>query len=150
MARQIYEVEGIISIRVKKRVKANERDEAIRLADKYFNGLTCYCGNGGTDKLIGVSDYSESVEDCGDYVEWTDAYVTENNDYDERTEPMTIYTCKLCGEEFECENEEAFEDYVEADLWNHLEEEHEEKGEEYGWNDTEKMISECFDVREVD
>lgn len=150
MARQIYEVEGTISIIVKKRVKAKDEEEAKELARKYFNGLTCYCGNGGTDKLIGVSDYSESVEDCGDYVEWTGAYVTENRHYDKRTEPMTIYTCKFCGEEFECENEDAFDSYVNDDLWSHLEEEHEEKYEECEWYDSGKMISECFDVREVD
>ena len=150
MARQIYEVEGTISILVKKRVKANNEDEAKELARKYFGGLTCYAGNGGWDKLIGVDDPSESVDESGDYVEWTDAYVTENDDYDTRTDKMQIYTCKLCGEEFECENEEAFENYVEADLWGHLEDEHEEKGEEYGWTDTGKMIEECFDVREVD
>lgn len=99
--------------------------------------------------MIGVSSYSESVDTDG-YVDWTDAFVTENDDYDERTDSMKIYTCKLCGEEFECENEDAFEDYVEADLWEHLEGEHEEKHEECEWFDTDKMIEECFDVREVD
>ena len=149
MAKQIYEVEGTATILVKKRVKANSEEEAIELADKYFGGLTCYCGNGGIDKLIGVCSYSESVDTDGD-VEWTDAFVTENDDYDERTDSMKIYTCKFCGEEFECENEDAFENYVEADLWEHLEDEHEEKHEECEWFDTDKMIEECFDVREVD
>ena len=149
MAKQIYEVEGTATITVRKRVKANSEEEAIELASKYFDGLGCYCGNGGTDKLIGVCSYSESVDTDG-YVDWTDAFVTENDDYDERTDLMKIYTCKLCGEEFECENEDAFEDYVEADLWEHLEDEHEEKHEECEWFDTDKMIEECFDVREVD
>ena len=83
--KEIYEVVGTYTITVMKRVKANDEDEAIELAEKYFGGIIEYCGNGGIDKLIGVCDDSESVAADG-YVEWKEAYVTDNDSYDYNTD----------------------------------------------------------------
>lgn len=83
--KQIYEVVGTYTITVMKRVKANDEDEAMELAEKYFSGITEYCGNGGVDKLIGVDDDSESVSADG-CIEWKDAYVTEDDRYDYNTD----------------------------------------------------------------
>ena len=82
--KQIYEVEGSYTITVRKRVMASSEEEAFELADEYFGGITEYCGNGGIDKLIGVDD-SESVAADG-MIEWRDAYVTDDDRYDYRTE----------------------------------------------------------------
>ena len=83
--KQIYEVVGTYTITVMKRVMANDEDEAMELAEEHFGGITEYCGNGGIDKLIGVEDESESVAADG-YVEWLNAYVTDDNRYDYDTD----------------------------------------------------------------
>lgn len=140
MAKKIYEVRGLATIEVLKRVKANDEDEAIELAEQYFNGLTEFCGNGGTDKLVGVYEDSESVQTCVDCIEWQDAYETDDDRYDENTNEIT-FTCKLCGEEFYYTSED--DDY-ESDLLEHLETEHENEAEYeeyYDW----QMITEYFE-----
>lgn len=45
------------------KVEAGDTEEAERLAYS-MAGLSAYCGNGGSDKLIGVSDSNASVEAC--------------------------------------------------------------------------------------
>ena len=149
MGKAIYEVRGTITIEVLKRVKAKDEDEAMELAEKHFSGLKGYCGNGGNDKLVGVEEYSESVQTCVDYVEWEEAYETDNDDYDEATDTMKTYTCKICGKEFECEDDDDFDWNVEEDLWGHIQKEHEEEFEEcQDWN-TADMIEEYYDVEEM-
>ena len=141
MAKKTYEVRGTVTVEVFKRVKANDEHEAIELAEQYLSGLTEYCGNGGTDKLIGVEEESESVQTSGDYVEWHEACETDDDRYDKNTDEFTL-TCNICGEVF-CYNSE-YDDY-ESDLWAHLETDHED---EYAkcenWNDWE-MIKEYFE-----
>ena len=149
MAKKIYEVRGTVTIEVLKRVKANDEYEAMELAEEYFDGLDEYCGNGGHDKLIGVCESSESVQLCGDYIEWKNAYETDNDNYDTDTDTGYTYTCKICGETFHCENDDYFYDYVENDLWDHLKEEHESEYEECQGCDTQFMI-EGFYEREDD
>ena len=148
MAKKIYEVRGIYTISVLKRVKANDEDEAMELAEKHFGGIIEYAGNGGYDKLIGVSEDSESVEADG-CVEWQEAYETDDDRYDNETEdePCT-YRCTLCGEEFYCENDDAFDSYVEEALWGHIQMEHEEEFEECQDWDTPDMIEEYFEREE--
>lgn len=145
MAKKIYEVKGTCEVTILKRVKANNEDEAMELAEKLFQGVTSFLGNGGTDKLIGVYDSSESIEPMG-YVNWEDAYETDDDRYDDETEdePCT-YRCTLCGEEFYCENDDAFDSYVEEALWGHIQMEHEEEFEECQDWDTPDMIEEYFE-----
>ena len=131
MSKKIYEVRGTITIEVLKRVKANDEDEAMELADYHFSGLTEYCGNGGTDKLIGVQESSESVQTCGDYVDWKEAYETDNDDYDINTDGGFTYRCKLCGEKFYYDSENDWDCNDGDDQWDHLEMEHQEEYEEY-------------------
>ncbi len=49
-----YRVIGTIQVSVGIIVEAENEDDAIQKAYKEFGGVTGYCGNGGTDKLIGV------------------------------------------------------------------------------------------------
>lgn len=144
MAKKVYEVVGTTTIVVLKRVKALNEYEAMELAEAHFKGLECYCGNGGWDKLIGVSEESESVEVNGDYVEWREAYETDSCDYDEETDDECEYKCTICGETFYCEGDDDFDNVVE-ELWNHLEMEHEDAFQECeDWNDSD-MIEEFFE-----
>ena len=85
MAKQIYEVRGSCTITVLKRVKANSEEKAKKLAEEYFGGLMAYVGNGDIDKLIGVDNDSESVE-AEDYIKWEEAYETDDDRYDDRTD----------------------------------------------------------------
>lgn len=124
MSKQIYEVRGTYTITILKRVKANSEDEAMELADRYFNGINEYCGNGGWDKLVGVECESESVQADG-CVDWFEAYETDDDRYDEETDNESCtYVCNLCGETFKCENDEVFDEYIIHDLWEHMKIEH--------------------------
>ena len=147
--KKIYEVRGTVTIDVLKRVKANSESEAMEFAQKYFSGLQEYCGNGGTDKLIGVDESSESVELNGDYVEWREAYETDNDDYDEQTDTGLTFTCKICGESFHYENEDDFDYFGEEEVWGHIQRNHEEEFEECQDWDTPDMIEEYYE-REYD
>lgn len=56
-----------VSINVELEVPELTSDEEIeQRVFSEFNGLRSYCGNGGTDKLIGVKDDNISVEVCDD------------------------------------------------------------------------------------
>lgn len=145
MAKQIYEVRGTYAITVLKRVKAKDEQEAIELAERYFSGITEYCGNGGYDKLVGVEEDSESVSADG-CVEWQDAYETDDDRYDEETDnEFCTYTCKLCGEVFECENEDVFENMVEDAIYEHLEADH---GIDCSNMLTHELVNEYFEREE--
>lgn len=145
MSKKIYEVRGTITIEVLKRVKANDEYEAMELAEEHFKGLDEYCGNGGHDKLIGVYESSESVQLCGDYIEWQEAYETDNDDYDTDTDKGCTYKCTLCGEEFYCESDNSFDEYVEEEVWGHIQMTHEEEFEECQDWDTPTMIEEYYE-----
>ena len=148
MSKKIYEVRGTYTISVYKRVKAEDEYEATQLAKEHFSGIEEYVGNGGYDKLIGVSEYSESVAANGE-VEWEEAYETDDDRYDEATDnEFCTYKCILCGETFECEDDYAFEYHVLDALWEHIETEHEEAYEECKEWDNLKMIEEFFEREE--
>lgn len=88
-----YRVYGTYTITITKEVWANDEDEAIVKADENFGGIIEYCGNGGYDKLVGVSEDDESVAADGE-PEWGN-YIEEledNPDY---------FECPECGEECE-------------------------------------------------
>ena len=61
-------------------------------ANYELSSLTAFCGNGGTDKLIGVYEYDESVE-ASDYIEWNDTEILDDDpDY---------FECPECNEQCE-------------------------------------------------
>ena len=90
-----FKVCGQYTITVMKEVWANDEDEAINKAANKFGGIVEYAGNGGYDKLIGVSQYDESVAADG-MIEWENAEELEDDpDY---------FECPEC--EAECERRE--------------------------------------------
>ena len=88
-----YKVYGTYTITIAKEVWANDEDDAVDKAAETFGGVIEYCGNGGYDKLVGVSEDDESVAADG-YPEWGN-YIEEledNPDYHE---------CHECNSELE-------------------------------------------------
>ena len=69
-----YRVIGETTVTVYLDVEAESEEEAIEAAYKEVSSLTAYCGNGGMDKLVGVSLSNASV-DAGDCIEWKEAEV---------------------------------------------------------------------------
>jgi len=67
-----YRVIGNLQVSVGITVEAESEGEAIEKAYEEFGGVYDYCGNGGTDKLIGVDGYNEWIEADG-VVEFTGA-----------------------------------------------------------------------------
>lgn len=51
-----YEVFGHATVICSMVVEADSEEEAIRIANEEFGGLTNYCGMGGTEHLLGVQD----------------------------------------------------------------------------------------------
>ena len=47
-------------------VNEDSMEELIDLANDQFGGVSGYCGNGGYDKLIGVSGSNDTIEDSGE------------------------------------------------------------------------------------
>ena len=123
MAKKIYEVRGTITIDVFKRVKANNAEEAMELAERHFGGLTTY---GCHSEQIGVEGEGESLQEYGDDPEWVEAYESEDDDYDTETDTGCTLRCNLCGEEFYFENEDEFDYNAEDEVWDHLGNDHED------------------------
>lgn len=69
-----YDVHGTVEVVVTVTVEAENGEEAIEKAQKCFGGIQSYCGNGGIDKLIGVSGSNESIELDGnvEFDDWTE------------------------------------------------------------------------------
>jgi hypothetical protein len=67
-----YKVTGSTYCIVTVIVEAENEDDAIEIADEKFSGITSFCGNGGVDKLIGVSGDDESIY-CDGEMEWSEA-----------------------------------------------------------------------------
>lgn len=67
-----YRVSGTVTVSVYKTVEASSKEEAIEKAHSDFGGISEYYGNGGSDKLIGVSEADESIYGDGE-VEFTSA-----------------------------------------------------------------------------
>lgn len=60
-----YRVTGSIQVSVGITVEAASEEDAIQKAYEEFGGVNDYCGNGGTDKLIGVDGDTEWIEADG-------------------------------------------------------------------------------------
>lgn len=73
-----YRVWGMMTVSVSIQVEADDEDDAFEVADEVFDGLKGYAGNGGTDKLVGVSGPGETIEPGGDYPEWDSAELLED------------------------------------------------------------------------
>lgn len=67
-----FRVYGEVIVCVSMEVEAEDAGGALETADDTFGMITSYAGNGGCDKLIGVSGFNESIE-CNDYPRWIDA-----------------------------------------------------------------------------
>lgn len=72
-----YTVYGSVTIGVTMTVEASSEDEAIEVAERDWPGLSNYCGNGGTNQLVGVYDASVSLDsgwsDCPEFTEAEEA-----------------------------------------------------------------------------
>ena len=86
-----YRVHGIVEVEVIKEVWANSESEAYDKASGELSALTEYCGNGGTDKLIGVDEEGESVSTCGNEIDYNDIELLEDD--------PNYFVCPQCGEE---------------------------------------------------
>lgn len=57
-----YKVYGTVEVTVTLEVEANDVNEAFEIAEAQRDSLSAYVGNGGMDKLVGVSSPNESIE----------------------------------------------------------------------------------------
>lgn len=71
-----YRVIGNVQVSVGITVEAESEEDAIQKAYEEFGGVNDYCGNDGTDKLIGVDGSTEWIEADG-IVEFNSAEVDE-------------------------------------------------------------------------
>ena len=53
-----------------------DEDGIIDRAHEMFTGIGAYCGNGGTDKLIGVDGEDDTIS-CPEYVEFDDCMLED-------------------------------------------------------------------------
>lgn len=68
-----YRVFGNVVVGVWIDVEADSQNEAMEKADENWEGLTGFCGNGGTDKLIGVYSEDHGIFANEDCPAWVDA-----------------------------------------------------------------------------
>ena len=94
-----FRVYGNVNVVVTKEVWANTEEEALAKAYNKLPCLTAYAGNGGWDKLVGVSDYDETVEIDED-IEYNDTELLEDN--------PNYMECPECGEELDEEEDGVF------------------------------------------
>ncbi len=98
-----YRVCGSVTVSVYKEVWANSEEEAYEKASEKLRYLTEYGGNGGWDKLVGVEGSDESVDTCGNEINYNDAELLEDDpDY---------FECPKCGEECEIREDSDGEKY---------------------------------------
>ena len=85
-----FRVYGVTEVVVTKEVWACDEDDAYKKASMNLQSLTAYAGNGGWDKLVGVSESDETVDICEDI---------EYNDIELLTDDPDYFECPECGEE---------------------------------------------------
>lgn len=85
-----FRVYGNTVVTVIKEVWANNEQEAYDKAFEQLSNLTGYVGNGGWDKLVGVSNDDESVS-ADNEIEYDDIEVLEDD--------PSYFECPKCGEE---------------------------------------------------
>lgn len=74
-----YRVFGKFTGYVSTEVEAENAGEAVEKAYEEFNGIRSYAGNGGWDKLIGVSGAKETI-DFESEIEWEQPEEEPNHD----------------------------------------------------------------------
>ena len=90
-----FKVYGTVEVIVTKEVWAHDEDDAYKKASMSLPSLTAYAGNGGWDKLVGVSESDESVDIFED-IEYNDTELLKDDpDY---------FECPEC--DMECERRE--------------------------------------------
>lgn len=72
-----WRVYGTVTAEVYVNVEAADEEMAIEEAEREFGGIDGFCGNGGSDKLVGVHGTDESIE-ISDCVEWQSAEPVAN------------------------------------------------------------------------
>jgi hypothetical protein len=72
-----YRVHGNVSIGVSMLVEADTESEALDKAHMDFPGLTNFCGNGGSDQLVGVYDSDISLDAGWGEAEFTEVEIEE-------------------------------------------------------------------------
>lgn len=85
-----FRVCGTTVVTVTKEVWAHSEEEAYDKAFEHLSSLTGYAGNGGWDKLIGVSEADESVS-ADNEIEYDDIELLEDD--------PSYFECPKCGEE---------------------------------------------------
>ena len=76
---------------------------------------------------------------------WSETTIQNGEVKTEYFSESRTYTCVICGEEFDCEDDGYFEECLEEELLEHLEFEHEDEYEKCeGW-DSEHMIKTYFE-----
>ena len=85
-----FRVCGVTVVTVTKEVWAHSEEEAYDKAFEQLSSLTGYAGNGGWDKLIGVSEADESVS-ADNEIEYDDIELLEDD--------PSYFECPKCGEE---------------------------------------------------
>ena len=65
-----FKVFGVVSVTVVTEVSAADEEEALSAAADEFQGISSFCGNGGTNKLIGVLNSTDSISCEDDTPEW--------------------------------------------------------------------------------
>lgn len=68
-----FRVFGTAQVNVSCVVEADSPEEAMEKADDKFGGISGFCGNGGTDKLIGVHGSKESISSEDVSVDWDES-----------------------------------------------------------------------------
>ena len=69
-----YIVTGKTNVMVNLEVEADTEEGAMEFACKELGSLTAFVGNGGSDKLVGVSLQKAHI-DPSDEIEWIDAHL---------------------------------------------------------------------------
>ena len=96
-----YSIRGTTVVTVTKEVWANSEEEAYEKASCHLNCLTAFCGNGGTDKLVGVYEDDESVSADDDI---------HYDDIEELEDDPDHFECPNCDEECDaCEQDDGTE-----------------------------------------
>lgn len=67
-----YSCTATIETYIEMIVEAESEEDALEKANNEFGGACNYCGNGGTDKLVGVDGENESIS-INDDVEFDEA-----------------------------------------------------------------------------
>ena len=114
-----YRVYGTTTVGVVKEIWANNEDEAYDRAFYELSSLTAYCGNFGTDKLVGVDGEDERVA-ADDVITYDDCEVIEEDP--DRVE------CPDCREECNCGIDDNGDKYWYCDVCHGT---YDENGEEF-------------------